>query len=271
MTRLPRVFIGSAGEVTDIADAIRGNLSRDMDVVLWTEAFPLGMSFSDALQRQAELADFAVFLATPDDKTSSRGREAMSPRDNVIFELGLFSGSLGAGRCYCVQPESVAVKLPSDVLGITTAHFRPDHQAGLASAVGAACGEIRKRVKELGGSHRRLSYRFFAPESRAPGGSTSPLSENRQSDTWKLGQIHWANYESAQRRMTSMDLVPRIGRPTDVLSILSRGNSYTYGRDATSILRRTIRSKALGILCSTTRLENWCEDTDCLLKWRQRL
>ena len=42
--------------------------------------------------------DFAVLIMTPDDLTEKRGVSEMSPRDNVIFELGLFMGALGPAR-----------------------------------------------------------------------------------------------------------------------------------------------------------------------------
>jgi hypothetical protein len=38
---------------------------------------------------------FAVLIITPDDVVSSRDIEAQAPRDNVMFELGLFMGRLG--------------------------------------------------------------------------------------------------------------------------------------------------------------------------------
>ena len=146
----PRTFIGSSGEAKEIAKAIRQNLADHTDVVLWPEGFPLGKSFVDALLDQVEESDFAVLVMTPDDITKSRGQESLSPRDNVIFELGLFIGKLGVERCYWIHPEGVELKVPTDLLGITTACYRPDHPNGPTSAVGAACDKICQRIKELG-------------------------------------------------------------------------------------------------------------------------
>ena len=39
--------------------------------------------------------DFAVMILSPDDMTESRDQSYASPRDNVLFELGLFMGRLG--------------------------------------------------------------------------------------------------------------------------------------------------------------------------------
>jgi predicted nucleotide-binding protein len=46
--------------------------------------------------------DFAILVLTPDDLTQSRGKQQPSPRDNVVFELGLFIGALGRDRVFMV-------------------------------------------------------------------------------------------------------------------------------------------------------------------------
>jgi hypothetical protein len=102
------------------------------------------------LTEQVDKADFAILVMTPDDITESRGQENVSPRDNVVFELGLFTGKLGIERCYCVHPDVPGLKFPSDLLGISTARYRPEHPHGLTSAVGAACDKVRRRMRELG-------------------------------------------------------------------------------------------------------------------------
>ena len=52
-----------------------------------------------------------------------RGRVLTSARDNVIYELGLFSGKLGPERCFFVVPESEKVHLPTDLAGITAGEY----------------------------------------------------------------------------------------------------------------------------------------------------
>lgn len=149
-TRRPLVFVGSTWEARETAKAVRENLAGDADILLWTEAFRAGESFLSALERNAARCDFAVVVWTPDDTTMSRDQESASPRDNVVFELGLFIGKIGAERGYCVHPERTGMKMPSDLLGITTVSYRPDHPNGLTSALGPACDKIRQRIRELG-------------------------------------------------------------------------------------------------------------------------
>ena len=75
------------------------------------------------LVAQAGTSDFAIIVLTGDDVTKSRGRAMSSPRDNVIFELGLFMGSLSRERTFIVAQKDVDLKLPTDLLGVTTLRF----------------------------------------------------------------------------------------------------------------------------------------------------
>ena len=47
-------------------------------------------------------ADFAAFIISPDDTVISRDAENLAPRDNVIFELGLFMGVLNRQRVFLI-------------------------------------------------------------------------------------------------------------------------------------------------------------------------
>lgn len=91
----------------------------------------------------ARSCDFAVLLMTADDTTASRGRRKASPRDNVVFELGLFMGALGRDRTFVVSPKGVDLKLPTDLLGVTNVMYENDgartvgrRMSGLAKALG---------------------------------------------------------------------------------------------------------------------------------------
>jgi CRP/FNR family cyclic AMP-dependent transcriptional regulator len=82
--------------------------------------------------------------------TTSRNKTLPSPRDNVIFELGLFIGRIGSKRSFLVEPRGEEVKLPSDLFGITTVPYRYTGPENLVSALGPACTCIRNIIKELG-------------------------------------------------------------------------------------------------------------------------
>jgi predicted nucleotide-binding protein len=61
---------------------------------------------------------FAVVLLTPDDLDGAAADEAQKSRarQNVIFELGYFVGSLGRGRACLLRKGKV--ELPSDLYGV---------------------------------------------------------------------------------------------------------------------------------------------------------
>jgi len=48
--------------------------------------------------------DFAALVLTADDLTASRQVVSLGPRDNVLFELGLFMGRLGRSRTFVIRP-----------------------------------------------------------------------------------------------------------------------------------------------------------------------
>jgi predicted nucleotide-binding protein len=85
-----------------------------------------------------------------DDKVVSRHRESDSPRDNVVFELGLFMGDVGPDRAFVVKPRGVALKIPTDLLGMKSLEYDASDPAQLTTALGPVCHEIRKRVATMG-------------------------------------------------------------------------------------------------------------------------
>jgi predicted nucleotide-binding protein len=60
------------------------------------------------LMAAVESCDFAVFVLLPEDHTDNRGQEALTVRDNVIFELGLFLGKLGRARNFFMISQVLA-------------------------------------------------------------------------------------------------------------------------------------------------------------------
>ncbi len=85
----------------------------------WTEGvFQASSTAIESLVKAAKEADFAALVLTADDITVSRHKSKPSPRDNVIFELGLFIGALGRERVFILKPRGVDVRIPSDLLGV---------------------------------------------------------------------------------------------------------------------------------------------------------
>ena len=105
---------------------------------------------SESLTNSLDRFDFAVFVFTQDDEVATRGDMTLAPRDNVMFELGLFLGRLGKSRTFIVR-SSQPVKIASDLLGITVMNYDTDRSDGnLRAAVSAACVPIREAIRDLG-------------------------------------------------------------------------------------------------------------------------
>jgi hypothetical protein len=146
-----RVFIASASEGLDVAKAVRDTLGGyGFKAAIWNEGtFKPSRTFIEALEAELAQSDFAVLTLTPDDYTESRGQMSMAPRDNVLFELGLFMGRLGRERTYFVYDKKQQLKIPSDLLGVNPASYEKQENQELGKAVAAACSSIAKRMKEL--------------------------------------------------------------------------------------------------------------------------
>src|SRR5437667_2021442 len=117
----PSVFIGSSSEGLNFARAARSLLGNDAEITIWNEGFfGLGNTFIETLVNSLPRFDFAILVLTPDDLVNSRDVESFGPRDNVLFELGLFMGRLGRSRTFILHQSNSRVKIPSDLSGVTT-------------------------------------------------------------------------------------------------------------------------------------------------------
>jgi CRP/FNR family transcriptional regulator, cyclic AMP receptor protein len=108
-----------------------------------------GIAF-DSLAQVAGGADFAAFVISPDDTVLSRENEQLAPRDNVVFELGLFMGQLARERVFIVKEQHTDIKIPSDLLGITPVTYVMKPGCPIEAAIAPACHEIRKAITKLG-------------------------------------------------------------------------------------------------------------------------
>lgn len=121
------VFVASSTEGLPTAQALvaalQARLGSDAIVQPWTEKFALSGTYIESLEKAADGADFAAFAVTADDLVRSRGKARAAPRDNVVFELGLFMGRIGRERCFIVVQHGAGVKVPSDLLGVHVAEF----------------------------------------------------------------------------------------------------------------------------------------------------
>lgn len=149
MNKKPTLFLGSASETESSALKLGEKLERRVDLHHWANVFELGEYNLQALQREAAECDFAVFVWGTEDKAISRGKRTPAPRDNVVYEAGLFAGALGEHRVFVLHAKGT--KIPSDYLGVTTETFIPKRLNATKLA-----DRICARVEQLGSKPARL-------------------------------------------------------------------------------------------------------------------
>jgi predicted nucleotide-binding protein with TIR-like domain len=143
--------------------ALTRGLQDIADVSAWTTAFHPGVSTLGRLVELTREVDFAAFVFAQDDWTAkgaapqaASGQAA--PRDNVVFEAGLFGGALGIGRTFILHADGA--KLPTDLLGLTSIRYDPDTTPAIVRQINHT---LRKaiaaegRITRLEGDWRQLS------------------------------------------------------------------------------------------------------------------
>jgi hypothetical protein len=148
----PRIFLGSSAEQEKLLDALTRGLEDYADVVPWTTAFNPGTTALERLLELAHEVDFAALVFAQDDWTSNSpsaspppGSGQASPRDNVVFEAGLFGGALGMRRTFILHARGS--KLPSDLLGLTSVRYG---EATTPAEIEVVCQKLRKAIENEG-------------------------------------------------------------------------------------------------------------------------
>jgi hypothetical protein len=118
----------------------------------WTTSFDPGTTTLQRLLDLSREVDFAAFVFARDDWTTDSAPASdspepgqASPRDNVVFEAGLFGSALGMHRTFILHASGA--KLPSDLLGLTTVRY---DQATTASEVRSINEKLRKAIESEG-------------------------------------------------------------------------------------------------------------------------
>jgi hypothetical protein len=148
----PRIFLGSSGLQKKLLQALTRGLEDVAHVDPWTTSFNPGTTTLVRLFELAHEVDFAAFAFARDDWTAaslppSPPTESgqASPRDNVVFEAGLFGGVLGMHRTFILHASGS--KLPSDLLGFTCVRYG---EATNPSEMRVVNQKLRKAIENEG-------------------------------------------------------------------------------------------------------------------------
>ncbi len=116
------IFVASASEAHENDRLIRSILDGlEVNVLSWRELARPGEMFLDGLIDGCKRSDAAVLIATADDLVNSRGTENLSPRDNILLEIGMCLTGLGRDRvaiAHFSDGNGKHPKLPSDLEGL---------------------------------------------------------------------------------------------------------------------------------------------------------
>lgn len=149
---IPAVFIGSSSETLPVATAIHKSLMRRrVEPRMWSDGvFQCSRATIEDLMTATDQSDFAVLVLAADDVTISRGRRKAAPRDNTIFELGLFMGALSRDRTYIVAPRPLDIKIPTDLLGVTLLTYQKKRGQSIARAIGPVTRDLMRLIDRHG-------------------------------------------------------------------------------------------------------------------------
>ncbi len=147
----PRIFLGSSGKQAKLVQALTRGLEDVARVEPWTSSFNPGTTTLERLLELTREVDFAAMVFARDDWTSGGAVTAApdsaqaSPRDNVVFEAGLFGGALGMRRTFILHASGA--KLPTDLLGFTCIRYG---DAATAAEMRTVNQKLRNAIESAG-------------------------------------------------------------------------------------------------------------------------
>ena len=147
----PRIFLGSSAAQTKLVQSLTRGLQDIAHVEPWTASFNPGTTTLGRLLELTREVDFAAFVFARDDWTIKGAAAPVSeagqasPRDNVVFEAGLFGGVLGMERTFILHASGA--KLPTDLLGLTSIRYGEELTAAEMKAINQ---KLRKAIETEG-------------------------------------------------------------------------------------------------------------------------
>ncbi|HEY2798268.1 MAG TPA: TIR domain-containing protein [Thermoanaerobaculia bacterium] len=231
----PRIFLGSSGKQAKLVEALTRGLEDVAHVDPWTTSFNPGTTTIERLVELAHEVDFAAFVFAQDDWTAATSPSTpspesgqASPRDNVVFEAGLFGGVLGMRRTFILHANGS--KLPTDLLGLTSIRYGDAATAETAAETDAVNQKLRKAIENEGHIARieGLWWQFSLTERSAREPSAVSLlrvSRGRDGalevtgrawqDDGKLSARYWSEAVKEKKEPSGVFYYHRLERPLD--------------------------------------------------------
>jgi len=137
---------------------MKGILGKSAHLRPWTadDIFTPSSVIVQTLIDEAKEADFSVFVLAADDRMSHRGladrlakTNKVVPRDNVIFEGGMFVAACGLKRTFFLSEKHSSLHIPTDLAGVTHLSFSRTH-GGTRVCLNGAAQKIAKQIDTQG-------------------------------------------------------------------------------------------------------------------------
>jgi hypothetical protein len=148
-----RAFIGSSNNQKTVATRLVDALASAMTPVPWWQTFRAGETTLGNLISLSRSVHLAIFVVAPDDlrwKSGDPTKESSVVRDNVVFEIGLFGGALGAKRSIMFLDTALLLDLPSDLRGVTDVRWDSSDPVSFDRAIEAIVRDAKTVFNELG-------------------------------------------------------------------------------------------------------------------------
>jgi len=148
MDNKTRIFLGSSIEGLEVAKYVKKYFENEneFDCSIWNDdIFDYNENVLDILLTTINSFDYGIMIATKDDNLESRDETFKSIRDNIVFEFGLFLGSLGKSRSFLLREKGA--KLPSDLLGLTIPDFEQGGGLESVASLNNRLNHIKKSIQ----------------------------------------------------------------------------------------------------------------------------
>jgi len=247
------VFVGSSSEAAEIDREVRFSLeSLGATVVGWRQIFRPGDYPLEALLNLGASVDAALLIATPDDLTNYRGGERMSPRDNVLLELGIFLSHFGKRRTGILQAKSGdnSAALPSDLHGVTTLLFDAGNPSSNETQLSLWLDSVRQEMEE---EHPALPRVFEMLRSTF---RSVPSSWHQEIDRYilssfvsalKLASRGQIVLSPGQYNQAINDEMDRVVAPCEVIGVATLSSEFwTDDRDQRRYIKKNIEAVRRG-------------------------
>jgi len=248
-----RVFVGSSSEAAEIDRQVRSSLeSLGATVVGWREIFRPGDYPLEALLNLGASVDAALLIATPDDPTDYLGGEGISPRDNVLLELGMFLSHFGKRRTGILHVRSGdrSAVLPSDLDGVTTLLFDTASPGKNEKQLSIWLDNVRREIADESPSLSRVSETLRNTFRSVPSPWHTEIDRYIVSpfvSALKLASRGQIVLSPGQYNQAINEEIDRVAAPCEVIGVVTLSSAFwTDDRDQRRYIKKNIEAVRRG-------------------------